>query len=138
MVKYKNGISKVQNINIEIEVNLKNKNTGVEKCNILNENFPRGGEEHISADKRKNQKLEETSIEINYFEEQKGKRVKKSEQSQKHVGNVKSTSIDIMGILEREEKEERHERLFEETLVKNPSNLVKNIVYIFKMLSESK
>ena len=75
MVKYKNGISKVQNINIEIEVNLKNKNTGVEKCNILNENFPRGGEEHISADKRKNQKLEETSIEINYFEEQKGKTV---------------------------------------------------------------
>ena len=81
MVKYKNGISKVQNINIEIEVNLKNKNSGVEKCNILNENFPRGDEEHISADKRKNQKLEETSIEINYFEEQKGKRVKKSKGS---------------------------------------------------------
>ena len=60
------------------------------------------------------------------MEQNKEKRVKRNEDNLRDLwDNIKCTSICIIGVPEEEEKENRSEKIFEEIIVKNFSNMRK-------------
>ena len=62
-------------------------------------------------------------------EENKEKRMKRIEDSLRDLwDNIKSTNIWITGVLEEKEKKKEYEKIFEEIIVENFSNMEKEIV----------
>ena len=68
-------------------------------------------------------------VEITSEEQNKVKRMKRTEDSLRDLGdNVKHTNIRIRGVPEEEEKKKGYEKIFEEVIVENFPNLEKEIV----------
>ena len=80
------------------------------------------GEEWISD-------LEDKIVEITTTEQNKEKRMKRTEDSLKDLwDNIKCTNIQIIGVPEEEEKKKGSEKIFEEIIVENFPNMGKEIV----------
>ena len=68
-------------------------------------------------------------MEITTTEENKGKRMKRNEDSLRNIwNNIKHTYIRITGVPEEEEKKKGSEKIFEEIIVENFPNRGKEIV----------
>ena len=68
-------------------------------------------------------------VEITAREQNKGKRMKRIEDSFRDLwDNIKCTNIRIIGVPEEEEKKKGSEKIFEEIIVENFSNMGKEIV----------
>ena len=68
-------------------------------------------------------------VEITYEEQNKVKRMKRSEDSLRDLwDNIKCSYIQIIGVPEEEEKNEGFEKIFEEIIVENFPNLEKETV----------
>ena len=67
-------------------------------------------------------------VEFTAAEQNKEKRMKRNEDSLKQLwDNIKHNNIHIIGVPEREEREKRPEKIFEEIIVKNFPNMGKEI-----------
>ena len=68
-------------------------------------------------------------MEITFEEQNKVKRMKRTEDSLRDLwDNIKHTNIWIIGVPEEEEKKKEYEKIFEEIIVENFSNMEKEIV----------
>ena len=68
-------------------------------------------------------------VEITTAEQNTGKRMKTIEDSLRDLwDNIKCTNIQIIGVLEEEEKKKGNEKIFEEIIVENFPNMGKEIV----------
>ena len=68
-------------------------------------------------------------VEITAREQNKEKRMKRKEDSLRDLSdNIKQTNIRIIGVPEEEEKKKRSGKIFEEIIVKNFTNMGKEIV----------
>ena len=73
--------------------------------------------------------LEDKIVEITTVEQNKEKRMKRIEDSLRDLwDNIKHTNIRTIGVPEEEEKKKRSEKIFEEVIVENFSNMGKEIV----------
>ena len=73
--------------------------------------------------------LEDKIVEITTAEQNKGKRMKRLEDSLRDIcENIKHTNIRIIGVPEKEEKKEGTEKIFEDIIVENFPNMGKEIV----------
>ena len=73
--------------------------------------------------------VEYKMLEITAREQNKEKRMKRIEESiRDHWDNIKCTNIRIIGVPEEEEKKKGSEKIFEEIIVENFSNMGKEIV----------
>ena len=68
-------------------------------------------------------------VEITAEEKNKVKRKKRTEDSLRDLwGNIKCTNIRIIGVPKEEEKKKVYEKIFEEIIIENFPNMVKEIV----------
>ena len=68
-------------------------------------------------------------MEITFEEQNKVKRMKRTEDSLRDLSdNIKCTNIQIIGVLEEEEKKKGDENIFEEIIVETFPNMEKEIV----------
>ena len=73
--------------------------------------------------------LEDKIVEITTTEQDKEKRLKRIEDSLRHLwDNIKRTNIRVIGVPEEEEKKKGTEKIFEEIIVENFPNMGKEIV----------
>ena len=73
--------------------------------------------------------MENKLVEITSGEQNKAKRMKRAENSLKHLwDNIKCTNVRIIGFPEEEEKKKGYEKIFEEIMVENFPNMEKEIV----------
>ena len=73
--------------------------------------------------------MEDKIVEITTAEQNKGKRMKRIEDSLRDLwDNIKRTNIRIIGVPEEEEKKKGTEKIFEEIIVENFPNTGKEIV----------
>ena len=73
--------------------------------------------------------MKEETVEITSEEQNKVKRVKRTEDSLRDLwDNIKCTNIRIIGVPEEEERKKKYEKIFEEIIVENLSNMEKEIV----------
>ena len=73
--------------------------------------------------------VEDKIVEITTAEQNKGKRMKRIEDSLRDIwDNIKCTNIRIIGVPEEEEKKKVTEKIFEEIIVENFLNMGKEIV----------
>uniref|UniRef100_A0A8C6AVB8 L1 transposable element RRM domain-containing protein n=1 Tax=Monodon monoceros TaxID=40151 RepID=A0A8C6AVB8_MONMO len=73
--------------------------------------------------------LEDKIVEITTAEQNKEKRMKRTEESLRDLwDNIKRTNMQIIGVPEEEEKKKGTEKIFEETIVENFPNMGKEIV----------
>ena len=87
--------------------------------------------------KKRIRKLEDGSFEIIESEEQKEKRMKKSEESLQDLWDTtKQINIGIMGVPEGEEREKGAENLFEEKMVKMSQIWGRTWIYTYKNLNK--
>ena len=76
-----------------------------------------------------NQWLEDKMVEITSKEKNKVKRMKRTEDSLRDLwDNIKQTNIQIIGVLEEEEKKKGCEKIFEEIIDETFPNVEKEIV----------
>ena len=69
-------------------------------------------------------------VEMTSEEQNKGKRMKRTEDSLRDVwDNMECTNIQIIGVPEEEEKKKGYEKIFEEIIVENFPNMEKEIVH---------
>ena len=124
-----NEMEKMQeSINKKLE-ELKNKHT--ETNNIITEskNILEGINSRISEAEEQISELKENMAEITSEEQNKVKRMKRTEDSLRDFwDNVKHTNIQIIGVPEEEEKKKRYEKNFEEIIVENFPNMEKETV----------
>ena len=74
--------------------------------------------------------LEDKMVEMTSEEQNKGKRMKRTEDSLRDVwDNMECTNIQIIGVPEEEEKKKGYEKIFEEIIVENFPNMEKEIVH---------
>ena len=103
--------TETNNIITEIKNTLKGINSGISEA-----------EEWISE-------LQDTMVEITSKEQNKVKRVKRTEDSLRDLwDNIKRTIIQIIGVPEEKEKKKGNEKIVEETIVENFPNMKKEIV----------
>ena len=67
-------------------------------------------------------------MEITTAEQNKEKKMKRTEDSLRGLWDIKHTNIRIIGVPEEEEKKKRTEKIFEEIIVENFPNMGKEIV----------
>ena len=68
-------------------------------------------------------------VELTFEEQNKVKRMKRTEDSLRHLwDNIKCTNIRIIGVPEEEDKNKGYEKIFEEIIVENFPNMEKEIV----------
>ena len=116
-----------ESINKDIK-ELKNKHT--ETNNIITEikNTLEGINSRISETEEWISKLDEKKVKIASEEQNKVKRMKRTEDSLRDLwGNIKFTNIQIIGVPE-EEKKKGYEKNFEEIIVENFPNVEKEVV----------
>ena len=109
--EFKNKHAKINNTVPEIKNTLKGINSRISEA-----------EERISE-------LEDKMVEITSEEQNKVKRVKRTEDSLRELlDNIKCTNIWIIRVPEEEEKKKGYEKVFEEIIVENFPNMGKKIV----------
>jgi len=124
-----NRMEKMQeSINKDLK-ELKNKHT--EKNNTITEikNTLEGINSRISEAEEQISELEDKMVEIISEEQNKVKRIKRTEDSLRDLwDHIKHTNIRIIGVPEEEEKKKGYEKIFEEIIVANFPNMEKEIV----------
>ena len=124
-----NKMEKMQeSINKDLE-ELKNKHT--ESNNTITEikNTLEGINSRISEAEELISELEDEIVEITSEEQNKVKRMKRTENHLRNLwNNIKRTNIQIIGVPEEEEKKKGYEKNFEEIIVKNFPSMEKEIV----------
>ena len=117
-----------ESINKDIE-ELNNKH--IETNNTITEikDILEGINSRISEAEERISELEDKMVEINFEEQNKVKRMKRTEDSHRDFwGNIKFTNIGITGVPEEEEKKKGYEKIFEEIIVENFPNMEKETV----------
>jgi len=107
---------------------LKNKHT---ETNTITEikNTLEGINSRISEAEEWSSELEDKMMEITSEEQNKVKRMKRTEDSLRDLwDNIKHSNIRIIGVPEEEEKKKGYEKIFEEIIVENFHNMGKKIV----------
>ena len=131
-----NKMEKMQgSINKDLE-ELRNKHTN----NTITEikNSLEGINSGISEAEERISELEEKMVPITSEEQNKVKRMKRTEDSLRDLwDNTKCTNIRIIGVPEEEEKKKGYEKFFEEIIVENFPNMEKEIVNQSKRHKES-
>ena len=83
----------------------------------------------ISEAEEQISELEDKMVEITSEEQNKVKRMKRTEDSLRDLwDNIKCTRIRIIGVPEEEQKKKGHEKYFEENIAENFPNMEKEIV----------
>ena len=114
-----------ESINQDLE-ELKNhtNNTITEIKNTLE-----GINSRISEAEKLISELEDKMVEITSKEQNKVKRMQRTEDSLRDLcNNIKCTNIQIIGFTEEEEKKKEYEKIFEEIIVENFPNMEKEII----------
>ena len=124
-----NKMEKMQeSINKDLE-ELKNKHTETNNTITEIKNTLEGINSRISEAEERISELEDKMVEITSEEQNKVKRMKRTEDSLRDLwDNIKCTNIRIIGVPEEEEKKKGYEKIFEEIIVENFPNMEKEIV----------
>ena len=99
--------------------------------NTINEikNSLEGINSRITEAEERISDLEDKIVEITTAEQNKGKRMKRIEDSLRDLwDNIKHINIRIIGVPEEEEKKKETEKIFEEIIVENFPNMGKEII----------
>ena len=108
---------------------LKNKHTETNNRITESKNTLEGINSRISEAEEWISKLKDKMVEITSEEQNKVKRMKRTEDSLRDLwDNVKCTNTWIIGVPEEEEKKKGYEKIFEEIIVENFPNTEKEIV----------
>ena len=110
---------------------LKNKHTETNNTMTEIENTLEGINSRISEAEERISELEDERVEITSEEQDKVRRMKRTEGSLRDLwDNVKCTNIQIIGVLEEEEKKKGYEKIFEEIVLQDENfpNMEKEIV----------
>ena len=124
-----NKMEKMQESNKKDLEELKNKHT--EPNNTITEikNTLEGINSRIFEAEEQISELEDKMVEITSEEQNKVKRMKRTEDSLRDLwDNIKCTNFRIIGVPEEEEKKKGYEKIFEEIIVENFPNMEKEIV----------
>ena len=124
-----NKMEKMQeSVNKDLE-ELKNKHTETNNTITEIKNTPEGINSRISEAEEQTSELENKMVEITSEEQNKVKRMKRTEDSLRDLSdNRKCTNIRIIAVPEEEEKNKGYEKIFEEIIVENVPNMEKEIV----------
>ena len=124
-----NKMEKTQeSINKDLE-ELKNKHTETNNTITEIKNTLEGINGRISQPEEWIIELENKMVKITANEQNKVKRMKRTEDSLRDLcNNIKCTNIQIIGFPEEEEKNKVYEKIFEEIIVENFPNMEKEIV----------
>ena len=124
-----NKMEKMQeSVNKDLE-ELKNKHTETNNTITEIKNTPEGINSRISEAEEQTSELENKMVEITSEEQNKVKRMKRTEDSLRDLSdNAKCTNIRIIAVPEEEEKNNGYEKIFEEIIVENVPNMEKEIV----------
>ena len=127
--KLENKMDKMQeSINKDLE-ELNNKHTETSNTITETKNTLEGISSRISEAEERIRELEDKMVEITSEEQNKVKRMKRSEDNLRDLwDNIKFTNIWIIGIPEEEEKKKGYENIFEEIISENFPNMEKEIV----------
>ena len=119
-----NRMEKIQkSINKDLE-ELKNKHTETNNTITEIKNTLEGINGRISAAEERISDLEDKMVEITSEEQDKVKRMKRTEDSLRNLwGNIKYTNIHIIRVPEEEEKKKPAEKIFEEIIIENFPNM---------------
>ena len=133
-----NQMEKMQeSINKELE-GLKNKHTDTNNTITEIKNTLEGISSRIPEAEEQISELEDKMVEITSEEQNKVKRMKRTEDSLRDIwDNIKHTNIRIIGVPEEEEKKKGYKKMFEEIIVENFPNIGKEIVSPLKRHKES-
>ena len=98
--------------------------------NTLNEikNYLQGISSRITEAEKRISALEDKILEITTAEQNKEKRMKRSEDSLRDLWDIKNTNIRTIGLPEEEKKKKGTEKIFEEIIGENFPNMGKEIV----------
>ena len=108
---------------------LKNKHIDTSNTITKIKNTLEGLNSRISEAEKWINELEDKMVEITSEEQNKVKRVKRTEDSLRELlGNIKCTNIWIIRVPEEEEKKKEYEKILEEIIVENLPNMEKEIV----------
>ena len=115
-----NKMEKMQeSINKDLE-ELKNKHTETYSTIIEIKNTLNRINSRISKAEEWISELEDKMVKITSEEQNKIKRMKRTEESLRHLWeNMKCTNIQIIGVPEEEEKKKGYEKIFEEIIIEN-------------------
>ena len=124
-----NKMEKMQeSVNKDLE-ELKNKHTETNNTITEIKNTPEEINSRISEAEEQTSELENKMVEITSEEQNKVKRMKRTEDSLRDLSdNTKCTNIRIIVVPEEEEKNKGYEKIFEEIIVENVPNMEKEIV----------
>ena len=133
-----NKMEKMQESNKKDLEELKNKHTETNNTITEIKNTLEGINSRISEAEEWISKLEDKMVEITSEEQNKVKRMKRTDDSLRDFwGNIKGTNIWIIGVPEEEEKNKQYEKIFEEIIVENFPNMEKEIAKQSKSHKES-
>ena len=117
-----------ESINKDLE-ELKNKHTETNNTIIEIKNTLEGINSRISEAEERISELEDKMVEITSEEQNKVKRMKRTEDSLRDLwDNIKHTNIWIIGVPEEEEKKKGYEKIFEEIIVEILPNMKREII----------
>ena len=124
-----NKMDKMQeSINRDLE-ELKNKHTEINSTITEIKNTLEGINSRISEAEERIGELKDKMVEITSEEQNKVKRMKRTEDSLRDFwNNIKCTNIRIIGVSEEEEKKKEYEKIFEEIVVENFPNMERKSV----------
>ena len=128
MKKRQETFNTVNAITKDIE-EIKNKQTEMNNTITKIKNTLEGNNSRIIESEEWISELEDGMVEITAEEQNRGKRMKRIEDSLRDLwDNIKCTNIWVVGIPEEEEKKKDTEKNFEEVIVENSPNMGKELV----------
>ena len=116
-----------ESINKDLE-ELKNKHTETNNTITKIKNALEGSSSRISEAEERVSNPEDKMVEITFEDQNKVKRMERTEDSLRDLWDIRHTNIQIIGVPEEEVKKTGCEKIFEEIIVENFPKMVKEIV----------